>query len=106
MNDSSDHPDPDRAQPRAQDEDAPPRRGHVLLMAVLVPVVGAAGGAAGPLLRGVSSAGGPLLVVAAAVAFLVCFAVFSLGAIWLIDRVSLAVTRLRQGHDRRTHRER
>lgn len=99
---SSDHP----GYEHVHDDDAPPHRGHVLLMAVLVPVVGAAGGAAGPLLRGMTSAGGPLLIVTAVVAFLACFALCSLSAIWLLDKASLAVAHVRAGRDRRTRRVR
>ncbi|MFF8828616.1 hypothetical protein [Streptomyces sp. NPDC015131] len=86
-------------------DDAPPRRGRVVLMAVLVPLVGAAGSAAGPLFRGVSSAGGPLLVVVGAVLFLAVFALTSLTAIWLLNKASVACARVRDGFDRRSGRE-
>lgn len=66
-------------------------------MALLVPAVGAAGGAAGPLFRGATSLGGPLLFVSAAVAFLVCFAALSLGAVWTLDKLSRAVAHMRRG---------
>ncbi|QGV77448.1 hypothetical protein [Streptomyces ficellus] len=97
------HEDPHA--PARDDEDAP-GRGRVLLMALLVPAVGAAGGAAGPLFRGASSAGGPLLVVTAVVGFLLCFALCSLSAIWLLDKASVAVTLVREGRDRRNDRRR
>ncbi|MER7110064.1 hypothetical protein [Streptomyces sp. NPDC000229] len=103
---SSDHHhdhDHDHDYERVHDDDSP-RRGRVVLMAVLVPVVGAAGGAAGPLFRGTTSAGGPLLVLTGVVAFLAAFALFSLSAIWLLNKASLAVAHVRahRGHrDRR-----
>lgn len=85
-----------------------PRKGRVWLMALLVPAVGAAGGAAGPLFRGARDAtygGGPLLVVTAVVAFLLCFALVSLSAIWLLEKASLVVAHVRANRDhRRTSR--
>ncbi|GAA2500735.1 hypothetical protein [Streptomyces gobitricini] len=82
-------------------DDAPPRRGRVVLVAVLVPVVGAAGGAAGPLFRGATSTVVPLLLVTAVVAFFLCFALFSLSAVWLLDKASVAVAHVRAVRERR-----
>ncbi|MFF8293494.1 hypothetical protein ACF068_30340 [Streptomyces sp. NPDC016309] len=82
-------------------EDAPPHRGRVLLTAVLVPAVGAAGGAVGALFRGSTTVEGPLLVVMMAVAFLATFALFSLSSIWLINKASLLVSRMWSHRDRR-----
>lgn len=93
-----DHDDEQDHEP-AYDDDSP-RRGRVVLMAVLVPLVGAAGGAAGPLFRGTTSAGGPLLVITAVVVFLAAFALFSLSAIWLLNKASQAVAHVRARRDR------
>ncbi|GGU59043.1 hypothetical protein [Streptomyces lavendofoliae] len=84
-----------------EDDDAAPHRGRVVLVAVLVPVVGAAGGAAGSLFRGSASTAVPLLLLAAVVAFFLCFALFSLSTVWLLDRASVAVARVRAVRERR-----
>ncbi|MGA4867047.1 hypothetical protein ACPCAC_04285 [Streptomyces lavendulocolor] len=101
----SDHPDRDPwhqdGDGYPEDDDAQPRRGRVVLVAVLVPLVGAAGGAAGPLFRGATSSFLPLLLVSAVVAFFLCFAFLSLSAVWLLDRASAVVAHVRAVRERR-----
>ncbi|MEU1200427.1 hypothetical protein ABZ446_29995 [Streptomyces sp. NPDC005813] len=87
----------------AHEDDDRPRRGPVLLMTLLVPAVGAAGGQVGSLIRAAEPAGGAILLASAAAAFLLAFAALSLGTIWTINTVAALIDSHRDRRRRERH---
>ncbi|MFE3326614.1 hypothetical protein [Streptomyces sp. NPDC059176] len=77
------------------EEDERPRPGLVLLSALLVPAVGAAGGSVGSLLGAARSAGAWIVLASVVAAFAAVFVLMSLAVIWALDEVSGLLDRYR-----------
>ncbi len=71
---------------RKREQDSQPRWRMVVCMAVLVPVIGGAGGEASSLFEGSSPAAGWLRLGAAIVLLLALFLVICLGFIWTVNK--------------------
>ncbi|MFD3439534.1 hypothetical protein ACFWU3_18710 [Streptomyces sp. NPDC058685] len=78
------------------EDDERPRWRPVLMTAVLVPAVGAAGGAAGPLFQSSAPAFQWLPLLMVACVFVVPFILLALGFIWAVNRFSDALYRARE----------
>lgn len=76
--------------------DERPRWRLVLMTAVLVPAVGAAGGAAGPLFQSSAPAFQWLPLLMVACLFVVPFILLALGFIWAVNKFSDALYRARE----------
>lgn len=85
-----------------REDDERPRPGLVLLAALLVPAVGAAGSAAGSVLGAAKSASGWILLASVIAASAAVFTLVSLGVIWVLNRVSELIGRAREGRGPRS----